>query len=428
MSLPSKYAPEGLSHEDQGRTITVGQKREPRPVKYYVRTIENRVNEALKSSEANQINDIEMVPMDGFDEVDIISHFVTESRHRQSYDDNDLEIDESQSDKFERSGNVSYLVIDTNFILSHLKILNDLKSIGEEYGLVLIIPITVVKELDGLKSENNIGLVSKDGLSTKSVGHLARWANEWIYSSLANNSNVVKGQRLDQRLDKTVTQDDAILDCCLYFKKSYPNTLQVLLSNDKNFCLKALSNELLTVSYRTDMNAELIATTIYQENIARFGKLSLETSSLKPVKRNNDLSVAAPEEVIHTVYTEIKTITLSAIHHCMESAYGDDLDLLKNYDKDTVTTLLDCSYVMIRFWLPVFSLYFRGESLPFEEVNGPRGEKNPIWVDPPTSGQLSDFINFWSKVLTILYKNEMNEDQNESLRLLINRWKAVTGD
>ena len=178
-------------------------------------------------------------------------------------------------------GNVSYLVVDTNFILSHLNIVNGLQDVANNYGLQIIIPITVMKELDGLKNSSRIANeASSERISNQSVGHLARWANDWIYSALAKNSSVVRGQKLRQRLDKSTTKDDAILDCCLYFKENYQKSLVVLLSNDKNFCLKALSNDILTVSYRKDMNVDIIANTIYTENLRRFGKLESDPIAL----------------------------------------------------------------------------------------------------------------------------------------------------
>ena len=89
MSLPSKYAPEGLSSSDQKRIITVGHNRPRMPINYAIKTIEDRIDEAVKHSPFHNIedkdkpyeDDIEMIPMDDYNEVEIISDFVKASRN-----------------------------------------------------------------------------------------------------------------------------------------------------------------------------------------------------------------------------------------------------------------------------------------------------------------------------------------------------------
>ncbi|CUM53593.1 uncharacterized protein AC631_00820 [Debaryomyces fabryi] len=447
MSLPSKYAPEGLSSSDQKRTITVGHNRPRMPINYAIKTIEDRIDEAVKHSPFHNIedkdkpyeDDIEMIPMDDYNEVEIISDFVKASRNNSKilYDDSMDIVSETETNALlNELGNVSYLVVDTNFILSHLNIVNGLQDVANNYGLQIIIPITVMKELDGLKNSSRIANeASSERISNQSVGHLARWANDWIYSALAKNSSVVRGQKLRQRLDKSTTKDDAILDCCLYFKENYQKSLVVLLSNDKNFCLKALSNDILTVSYRKDMNVDIIANTIYTENLRRFGKLesdpialaqpSIQHETLRPkiVQHESDASFNQTSRII---FQEVQTLTLSVTHHCMENNYGEDLDLIRNYDRNAVTSLKHCSEVIIRFWLPVFSNYFKGSSLkPFTETeDGKKIIKQPVLVDIPIEPlQLNEFIEFWSRILSTLYLAEMNDQQNDALELLIKRWK-----
>ena len=110
----------------------------------------------------------------------------------------------------------------------------------------------------------------------------------------------------------------------------------------------------------------------------------------------------------------------------MENNYGEDIDLIRNYDRNTVTSLKHCSEVIIRFWLPVFSNYFKGSRIkPFIEVDeGKKVIKQPILVDIPLEkSQLNEFIELWSDILSTLYLAEMNEQQNDALELLIKRWK-----
>lgn len=426
MSLPSKYAPGGLSREDQSRTITVGRRSAPRPTNYIARIIEEKIQDAVETNTKKQTHDAssqdyEMVPMDDFNQVDMLSQYVSYSRQFIP-ETPDLEIVEDSPDvPGQYSGNTSFLVVDTNFILSHLNILNDLKTIGASYGLVIVIPTMLIKELDGLKESKRTS-EGENGLSGKSVGHLARWANDWIYEAMADPTSIVRGQKLHEKLNKTAVKDDAILDCCLYFQKNHPNTLQVLMSNDKNLCAKALANDVLTVSYRSEMTAQLIAEMIHNESLARFGDFP-KVNSLRPVSEEPRNINAPPQEIIHIVYREIQMVLLSIIDRCIVSAYGD-VSLVRNYDKQAVTTIPDCAEVMKRLWFTVFSDYFSSDFKPFEEPT--KGQLVPLWTEMPANQEeLRGFVEFWSRVLTILYEAEMDEGQQTSLKQLIERWHQV---
>lgn len=418
MSLPSKYAPEGLGKRDQKRTITTGKKHDG-PVNYSIRHIESKIDQAIKNSSIKD-EDIEMIPMDNSDEVDVISQYVLESRTtglllRDTSDDMELDKFQVHSETVALEGNISYLIVDTNFILSHLDTLDALKNIGAKYGLRIVIPSMTVHELDGLKNSDRIEK-NGNGLSTKSVGNLARWANDWIYSCLAKRVPTVVAQKKDQRLDRLATKDDAILDCCLYFQKEYPKTLEVLMSNDKNLCMKALLNDVLTISYRNKMSAEIIAETVRLENLHRFGhiEVNLTTIKEKPVA----IVQTTDKTVYETVYGEVQKLVLSVVHHCMSSSYGEDLDLIRNYNKDGIVSLHDASTVITRFWQPVFSAYLGYKSKFKESAGG--------MVDRPSSPkQLREFVEFWGNLLHLLYTKELDAHQNKALSLLVQRWDAL---
>lgn len=93
----------------------------------------------------------------------------------------------------------------------------------------LIIPFTVLRELDGLKnfkvsnSEKNSGVAS-----------LAQKANSFLYTHFHALNPALKGQTLSQTLnhDPNMTPDDCILDCCLYWQKNGSQNI-ILLSNGK---------------------------------------------------------------------------------------------------------------------------------------------------------------------------------------------------
>ena len=482
MSLPSKYAPEGLSAEDQSRVITVGNKRPRKPINYIHRTIDDKIQNALQNHHLNHQDqqnghnndddDIEMIPFEDAEEVDVITSYVEYLRGHTAYEQqqhNDMMIDEDEFNDNNNElveiieGNISYLILDTNFLISHLKIVDCLKKLAPNHGLKIIIPVYVIQELDGLKNSNKINNSNngEDGCSGESISQLAKWANQWVYNSLIDSKTIVKGQKLSQRIDKSLIKDDAILDCCLYFKKNHPNSLTIILSNDKNLCSKALMNELLTVSFRPNMSGELIAKTIYNENIQRFGKIETKTKVIKnatPLRINSPIPDAPPPHPPHPtvapssewvaktqeidryssfesisigVYNEIQMVLLSALHHCMEEEYGDDLDLIRDYDKDQIVTIDDCANLIIRFWSTVFLEYFRATPdhfLPFHQSNVRRkfSKKTPIHVNVPNSpGELHEFISFWTRVLTIIYDAVMLKLNQDALEKLISRWNNM---
>lgn len=441
MSLPSKWAPEGLSLHEQRRTITTGRHRE-KPVDYVLRNIENRVDDRANNPSGVD-EDIEMVEMDGYEEVDAISSFIDYSRNHSTSKNDVLEAEFDSSPEFViTTGHISFLVVDTNFIISHLLVLDNLKAISENFGLRIIIPITVVAELDGLKSSTRVP--SESALSGKTVGQLARWANDWIYSALANNAKVIKGQKLHQKLDRSARQDDAILDCCLYLQRTNTNVLVVLLSNDKNLCMKALSNDVKTVSYTKGMTAELIAKTIYNENVNLFGKsnqIQTVEHAMEPPKKNiqqpskqwveavNTVDeTQTPSQICKTVFREVQAITTSAIHHAMRSEYEDDLDIVRDYDHDSVQTLHDGAEVLIRFWFTVFQDFFKGSNFTPFHSSGRNSAKYPLHDSVPEDlDELQNFVRFWGYTLCQIYDAVMDDTQINALQILINRWCKFAG-
>ncbi|GME77359.1 unnamed protein product [Ambrosiozyma monospora] len=190
--------------------------------------------------------------------VDLITQMVLEARRKAPLRKNNVTKEEPPvyADVPDNSKTI-FLVIDTNFIISHLHLLDDLHKLSTRYKQVyqIIIPITVVSELDGLKCS-----------TSQSLKRRAIMAIDWCYAFLHNSDPIVKGQKLTQKFDQNVNADNAILDCCLYFKKNNPGHMVVLMSNDKNLSVKALTNELLTISHRPQMTAKLICDTIVKEN------------------------------------------------------------------------------------------------------------------------------------------------------------------
>lgn len=414
MSLPSKYAPGGISNKESQKTITVG-KYHKKPIEYAIRTIEQKVDNAVNHSQ--NVEDIEMVPIDDYNEAILISDYINTSRSSNQIDYDSMDIDGEFSEIIAEP-NTSYLVVDTNFALSHLKVLDEIRDQAAEYRLKIIIPITVMKELDGLKLSSKVikGEEHDKSLKGKTIGHLARWANDWIFNQLSNVNSPVKGQKVRQRIDRTTSKDDAILDCCIFFKESYPANLIVLLSNDKNLCLKALANDILTVSFQNSMSGKMISETIYKESVSRFGTYSepvLIEKKSPPVIRSPDVSDF--HSVSRTIYNEVFTLTKSAIHHTMVSVYEDDIELIRNYDRDSIHSFRDIDSVVRLFWISVFTDYLRKTDF-----------KAGFVLDVPQDlEELKLFVDEWSAVLICIYDKLLSREQQVALHQLVERWESM---
>lgn len=451
MSLPSRYAPNGLSKEDEKRTITVGTSLGTPKNSNEDKSAPIGLNEDILLPDDDKgeyvdltDDDVEMLVEESTNNVNEILNFAGQERQDCGKNDEDMEVVDNNegfwNDKPSYVRNeVALLVIDTNFILAHLDIVLSLNDLASKYGLRIIIPISLVRELDLLKSSTKTTtMTSKNNKSEKTVGYLARKAIDWVYTVLANNSSFVKGQKVRQTLNRDAIKDDAFLDCCIYFKENYPSSLIVLLSDDKNLCLKALTNDILTISYRESMTAELIAGTIEEEFLRRFGKaqgnlfeearFNLSKGVSNSVVPNQDNFHLYSTEA-HRIFEEIQTLMISIVRHCMLNNYGSDLDLVRNYNSENIHSLADCANIIIEFWIPVFSQYFSQSKLvrPFSETQHAKLTRRlPIFVDlPDNSTSLRRFVEFWSEILVILYEEEMNEQQNEALEQLIRHWRQL---
>ncbi|KAK7206912.1 PIN domain-containing protein [Myxozyma melibiosi] len=133
------------------------------------------------------------------------------------------------------------LVVDTNFAISHLKIIDELVALQGDFGYLIVVPTTVVRELDGLKKDNGPWSRTQSNKNSD-VAVYARQAIRWLFRALAVSHPAVRPQRLDERhSDKDMAADDSILDCCWYFQKNRDKPV-CLLSGDYNLCIKALAN------------------------------------------------------------------------------------------------------------------------------------------------------------------------------------------
>ncbi|CAR27020.1 ZYRO0C06952p [Zygosaccharomyces rouxii] len=306
-------------------------------------------------------------------------------------------------------------VVDTNFIISHLSTLETLRTLAPRFHHQIVIPSTVMQELDGLKV-SSYGVAVKDEHGGKrQVAHLARSANDWIYKNLANLDSGIMGQKLRQTIDSNCIKDDAILDCCLYFKDKL-ECFVVLMSNDKNLCLKALTEQVLTISFRKGMSAQLIASKAYEENLSRFGSHDFFQQNAY----TNSHSALQFHELMSMIYNEVHDTVVEAVDYAMRQEYGDELEFI-DYSKDDLLNLKEISRFIAQFWISVFGQLFQKSKMRQSDW---KELPSSILEVPTTSQELALFIRFWEEVLTFLFVKRSDQEL-EQLDSLSRRWEDL---
>ncbi|GMG31877.1 unnamed protein product [Ambrosiozyma monospora] len=368
-----------------------------------------------------------------------------------------------------------FLVVDTNFIISHLELLNDLHKLSTKYKQIyqIIIPITVVSELDGLKTS-----------SSRSLAIRARKAIDWCYAFLHNSDPIVKGQKLSERIERDSKADNAILDCCLYFKENNAGHMVVLMSNDKNFCVKALTNELLTISHRPQMTAKLIGDTIVRENSTNIedrvtrdnllddedmadissyfthAMVSDQQVSRPPQSSGNVSNISScmtledpdgheyidddfnlgesastppsttpgtiniPKEIsidqaCLEIYTQAESLTKEAVDFVLKSEFGEDYEMV-GYDPDNLIDLKDCCKVLKKFSFSAFGEYFPKHNRTMKRLSS-YYMQNKLSQAPLSIDELKEFKDFWGDVVACLYKNRDQKLVN-ALEKILEAW------
>lgn len=190
------------------------------------------------------------------------------------------------------------LIVDTNFILTHLDMVDQLKDLAEKFNHIVVIPWIVIQELDNLKSSSRKNTDCDDKNSLQTIGFLARKATEWIYNILAVRDSRVIGQKINQRLDSTLEGDDSILDCCLYFQEEYL-LLTVILSNDRNLCNKSLLHNIKTVTYRKELSATEIAKVVSHEVPAWQEQVNNQQIVIEEKRKQKEIANKALEDALN---------------------------------------------------------------------------------------------------------------------------------
>lgn len=387
--------------------------------KYTVADIEGMISTAeSKTIDAQDRNSFDS-KMDALNSREPFTSFVSDTGFDDKY--TEPQVDFSPYPPMIPTSLKTGFVVDTNFMISHLNTVKGLRELSQHYHHQIIIPLTVIQELDGLKVSSKTVEDKSISAHGERVGTLARRANDWIYTNLANLDSSVVAQKLRQTLNRYCVKDDSILDCCLYFQENL-NYFVILLSNDKNLCLKALKEDLPTVSFRKGMNSLLIASKGYEENIRRLGPLEVADISMEqPMDRveQRQQNFVSFSEVSQQVYDETTQAVVDAIDFVMVKEYGEDLELV-GYSPKTLENLNDAAKCFSRFWISTFTDYFKRSTI-----------KN-VWktLSPDLTGissntqTLSRFLTFWVDVLHHLFSLR-TEDDNDKLQVLINRWEHL---
>ena len=146
-------------------------------------------------------DDIDMVDVNDENDLSQITNITLRQRYGQELinEQSHTDFDESYYSKEQNGVHIAngasmeemdagiFLVIDTNFILSHLYLLNELQSFHGKYNNIyrIIIPRQVIQELDGLKSSAKV----QEGIE---IGQLSRSAIDWCYKFMHNTDPIVK--------------------------------------------------------------------------------------------------------------------------------------------------------------------------------------------------------------------------------------------
>lgn len=362
------------------------------------------------------------------------------------------------------------LVVDTNFVISNLNIVKDLHSLCDKYGHSIIIPWVVIQELDKLKSSNSVNSVKHS--NNEGVDFKARAGINWIFMRFAESDPHVIGQKMTETVVKCDNNDDAILDCCIYFQQHY-NAFTVILSNDKNLCSKALIHKIKTVSFVDNMTAETIAETVFNAAIQTTSyeqsnchvdndameldesysndndiqsELNLQNPKVSSSKfsENNgkdknsvigndnseslasksfkDLEKCSDYETLRDyVEDDLLNHIREAIDYQMRAAYDNDTRELEyfGYSKKNLDNFMAIRDTLKRYTVSVFSP-FLSRSL-YDKVKSSQ-------VFAISKREFLDFIDLWGSVwINLANKQEEGfaRDRVEKYKILLNRIKDV---
>lgn len=150
------------------------------------------------------------------------------------------------------------IVVDTNVMILALAELSNLKNF-EYFGL--IIPFTVINELDMMKMQNKDPLLRVKAQIAISYLHEQTSSQiSWVH--LQTRQEVYNVSHGGTPFNYQPNSDDRILDCAIYAQHSGKRV--VLLTEDKNLALKSRGNSLKTLSV-AELLAHIPSLSLWQE-------------------------------------------------------------------------------------------------------------------------------------------------------------------
>lgn len=264
-----------------------------------------------------------------------------------------------------------YVVLDTNVLLSHLKLVSELKDYPIE-GVarpVLVIPWIVIQELDSLKSDSwkikRGNLVTKQTESESGnfgVDALARQAVRFLHTCFENNHPRVRGQTVSEAQEmmencsiEDPTNDDKILQCCLLFQRKADVGHSVLFSNDQNLCSKAMINGLKAFNHKNLVSGlkELFqssAVVLKQDYFQDYYK-ELKVQETLAEKR------AKADDIVCELQCVMREGLAVVVETEMRAAYDELWDKIV-YIKPP-WTLADLLQLLDKHWIAVFGQVFK---------------------------------------------------------------------
>ncbi|KAJ2035828.1 hypothetical protein H4S03_004055 [Coemansia sp. S3946] len=138
------------------------------------------------------------------------------------------------------------VVIDTNYLIHDLRLIQALSRLVHDEKLAIVIPSAVIQELDNMKN-NRRETVEISG-RVLPLSDLSRAASNFISGKLGSKDSTLRCQKVSEFLNpppKDIRDkdkgDERILDCCLYIieRRELP---VVMLTRDRNLSIKALAN------------------------------------------------------------------------------------------------------------------------------------------------------------------------------------------
>ncbi|KAI8350887.1 PIN domain-containing protein [Choanephora cucurbitarum] len=191
------------------------------------------------------LDDLEFMDVDGPEFINDVNHQIASIRADHNYEYLDIPMIVPDQLNLQPHAFAEIAVLDTNFLLSKLGYLDVLLTLAEENpgNLLVILPWVVIRELDGLKESGH----------HSDVRASARKAMRFLELRLRDKSISLRGQKMNEVANQAIIHtkeakgDDRILDCCMYFQQLTQQRV-ILLSNDRNLCIKVMVHEIESVS------------------------------------------------------------------------------------------------------------------------------------------------------------------------------------